>query len=81
MEYTIYNESLVKYALRDEISGKYLHNTIMQGPLGVDIESADIYDTRYEAEDARRMVSQEDEKLKGLQIRKIKIIDIGETAI
>lgn len=78
MEYTIYNESLVYYALRDPISGKYLHNTIMQGPLGVGIEAADKYDTRKEAEDAKRMLSQEDEKLKDLQIRKVKVIDIGE---
>ena len=73
-----YNESLVYYALRDPIGGTYLHYGAFTGAAGVGIEAADRYDTRKEAEDARRMVSQEDEKLKDLQIRKIKVIDIGE---
>ena len=78
MEYTIYNESLVYYALRDPISGTYLHDSVFQGALGVGIESADSFDTRKEAEDAKRLLVEQDEKLKDLQIRKIKVIDIGE---
>lgn len=78
MEWTVYNESLVRYALRDAESGRYLHNAVMQGPLGVGIESADMYDTRKEAEDARRLVAKDDERLNNLEIRKVKVIDIGE---
>lgn len=78
MEYTIYNESLVYYALKDPIGGKYYHLGTISGPIGVNIEKADRFDTRYEADDARRFAAQEDEKLKDLQIRKIKVIDVGE---
>ena len=46
--------------------------------MGVGIESADSFDTRKEAEDAKRLLVEQDEKLKDLQIRKIKVIDIGE---
>lgn len=78
MEYTIYNESLVYYALRDPIGGKYYHFGAMSGPVGVDISKCDVFDTRKEAEDARTWASQQNEKLKDLQIRKVKVIDIGE---
>ena len=78
MEYTIYSESLVYYALRDPIGGKYYHFGAISGPVGVNIEKADRFDTRYEADDARRFAVQSNEKLKDLQIRKVKVIDIGE---
>ena len=50
MEYTIYSESLVYYALRDPIGGKYYHFGAISGPVGVNIEKADRFDTRKEAE-------------------------------
>ena len=78
MEYTIYNESLVYYSLRDPIGGKYYHFGAISGPVGVNIEKADRFNTRKEAEDAIRFAVQSDEKLKDLQIRKVKVIDIGE---
>lgn len=78
MEYTIKNESLVYYALRDPIGGKYYHFGAISGPVGVNIEKADKFDTRKEAEDAIRFACQENPQLKDLQIRKVKIIDIGE---
>lgn len=78
MEYTIYNESLVYYALRDLISGNYYHFGAISGPIGVDILRADRYNSIEAAKDARRFAYQQDEKLKDLQIRKVKVIDIGE---
>lgn len=78
MEYTTYSESLVYYALRDPISGKYYHFGAISGPVGVNVEKADRFDTRKEAEDAIKFATQSDEKLKDLQIRKVKVIDIGE---
>lgn len=78
MEYTIYNESLVYYVLRDPVSGLYYHLGTILGPIGVNIEKADRFDTRKEAADAIRFAAQSDERLKDLQIRKIKVIDIGE---
>ena len=78
MEYTIYSESLVYYALRDPIGGKYYHFGAISGPVGVNIEKADRFDTRKEAEDAIRFACQENPQLKDLQIRKVKVIDIGE---
>ena len=78
MEYEIYNESLVHYTLRDPISERYLHDTVMQGPLGVGIEAADTKESISEIKALRDKVTQEDPNLKNLQIRKVKIIDIGE---
>lgn len=78
MEYTIYNESLVKYMLRDPISGLYYHFGAFSGAVGLNIAQADRFDTIKEAEDARRFACEQDKKLKDLQIRKIKVIDIGE---
>lgn len=78
MEYTIYNESLVKYALKDPISGTYLHYAALQGPLGVGIDAADKKETIKEITEFRDFVSKDNSKLKDLQIRKVKVIDIGE---
>ena len=78
MEYTIYNESLVYYVLKDPISGKYLHYAAMQGPLGVSIENADKRESIRDIAELRKFVSKENPQLKDLQIRKVKVIDIGE---
>ena len=78
MEYTIYNESLVKYMLRDPISGLYYHFGAFSGAVGLNIAQADRFNTIKEAEDARRFACEQDKKLKDLQIRKVKVIDIGE---
>lgn len=78
MEYTIYNESLVNYVLKDPISGKYLHYAAMQGPLGVSIENADRKESVRDIEELRKFVSRENPQLKDLQIRKVKVIDIGQ---
>jgi hypothetical protein len=37
-----------------------------------------MYDTRKEAEDVRRLVAKADKRLNNLEIRKVKVIDIGE---
>ena len=78
MEYTIYSESLVNYVLKDPISGKYLHYAAMQGPLGVNIENADRKESIGDIEELRKFVSRENPQLKDLQIRKVKVIDIGQ---
>lgn len=78
MPYTVYNESLIKYVLRHPVTGVYHHNNKSCGTVGVFLEKADIFNTIREAEQERERISDIYPELKDLQIRKIKIIDIGE---
>lgn len=77
MEYTIYNESLVYYALRNS-EGKYLGK--WQPPdercqsiyIGMDMKDCIMYNSLSDAKDAMQYHKDFNE------IRKVKVIDIGE---
>lgn len=81
MEYTIYNESLVYYALRNPQTGEYLG--IFQPPdehcmpikTGVSLQKCIMKNSLKDAEDTRNYYPQFSE------IRKVKVIDIGEAVI
>ena len=78
MEYTIYNESLVYYALRDKNTGKYVcsgRNTVFY--FG-GINDARIFQGVQEAELAIPSIRNTFKEPPELQIRKVKVIDIGE---
>ena len=78
MEYTIYSESLVYYALRNPETGKYLGE--FQPPdehcrsfkTGVSLHECIMEKSLKDAEDTRKDYPEFSE------IRKVKIIDIGE---
>ena len=78
MEYTVYNESLIKYVLRHPVTGVYHHSNNCCGTVGVFLEKADVFNTVGEAEQERERICDIYPELKDLQIRKVKIIDIGE---
>lgn len=79
MEYTICNESLVLYAIRNKESSAYFYQGIdADGETSFfttfSLSKADIYDYRADAEEVLKVLN-EDEDL--YEIRKVKIIDIG----
>ena len=78
MEYTIYNETLLYYALRNPETGKYLG--IFQPPdehcqsmkIGMPLKECVMYKSLKDAQDTRKYYPEFSE------IRKVKVIDIGE---
>ena len=76
MEDTIYNESLVYYALRDPKTGNYICDaskyTEEHPELGtsINLQNAERFVSKTQIEDIAKHC--------GLQIRKVKVIDIGE---
>ena len=76
MEYTIYNESLVYYALRDPKTGSYIcdtHNYTEEYPelsTSINLSNAERFVSKAQIEGIAKHC--------GLQIRKVKVIDIGE---
>ena len=72
MEYTIYNESLVYYALMNPRTGYYLstHTEVLN--FKGNLLTCDKFKSRDEAENRIRLFPEYS------QIRKVKIIDIGE---
>ena len=78
MEYTIYNESLVYYALRDKNTGKYVcsgRNTVVY--FG-GIKDAQMFQSMEGAQLAIPSIRNTFKEPPELQIRKVKVIDIGE---
>lgn len=78
MEYTIYNESLVYYALRNE-KGYVIFDHGHYG-FGFDMTKINFFSNM----DKAKQFIEETKKYKGyenLQIRKVKVIDIGEAVI
>lgn len=75
MEYKIYNESLVYYTLRDK-KGKYLgydkHDRMM---FETNLQHCFMFDSIRNAE---RGLKEWTDKLDEWEIRKVKVIDIGE---
>ena len=76
MEWTVYNESLVQYALRDPKTGNYICDTSRyteeypELSTSIHLQCAEIFISKIEIEDIAKHC--------GLQIRKVKVIDIGE---
>lgn len=76
MEYTIYNESLVQYALRDTKTGSYICDTSNYSKeypelsTSIHLQNVEMFVSKTQIEDIAKHC--------GLQIRKVKVIDIGE---
>lgn len=67
MEYTIYNESLVYYTLRNTDTGKYFCTSGKEGKLG----ECSVFDNKKLAEQYLQRYP------KFTEIRKVKVVDIG----
>ena len=70
MEYTIYNESLVYYALRNPKNGYYYSTNAVS--MGSSLKDCTMFTLRSDAEDVRK------HRPDFSEIRKVKVIDIGE---
>ena len=86
-EYTIYNESLVKYALRNVENGQYIYQgTDADNELSImttyRLDKVELLDTIDDAKDlleeVKEFYEEDDEAPEQIQIRKIKVVDIGE---
>lgn len=78
MEWTVYNESLVYYALRDKESGKYVcsgNNTVFY--FG-SIKDAEMFQSINGAKLAIPSIQNTFSEPVEIEIRKVKVIDIGE---
>lgn len=78
MEYTIYNESLVYYVLRDKNTGKYVcsgRNTVFY--FG-GIKDAEMFQGINGAKLAIPSIQNTFSEPPEIEIRKVKVIDIGE---
>ena len=75
MEYIIYNESLVNYVLKDPKTGSYICDTSKyteehpELSTSIHLQNAEMFVSKTEIEDIAKHY--------GLQIRKVKVIDIG----
>lgn len=84
-EYTIYNESLVKYAIRNVENGQYIYwGTDVDNELSMmttyRLDKVELLDTLDEAKDFLEQVKEfyeEDDEAQQIEIRKIKVVDIG----
>lgn len=82
MEYTIYNESLVYYALQDKSTSKYIKrldtNTTHYDILGW-LHEANFYPSITIAEENAKMLKEHIAQCKDMdfEIRQVKVIDIG----
>lgn len=69
MEYTIYNESLVYYALRNE-KGNYFS---LNEPKNQHLHNCIMFNSIEQAQNVQKTLAED-----FTQIRKVKVIDIGE---
>ena len=80
MEYTIYSETLVNYIIRDRRTQRYIHFTDGKLNSTNTMFEATLFRSIKEVENMVHFLNNE-YSLKDLEIRKIKVIDIGEQEI
>ena len=80
MEYTIYSETLVNYIIRDRRTLRYIHFTDGKLNSTNTMFEATLFRSIKEVENMVHFLNNE-YSLKDLEVRKIKVIDIGEQEI